>query len=160
MAEFSGKIIDAMYVNAEYTMVKIVYEHEGQLCVYHIEADPNNPTWQEFLDEGWDQERLIESTSEYKRAQSEAFNIEVNNAAKAMMEELVEREVKALEKIEDYFDFIATVDDKDSLFKFKLWALETPALKDATKQQKSKIRKAKSVLEGFAILHEIKNTAE
>jgi len=53
------------------------------------------------------------------------------------------------------FDFMyANNDNKDELFKFKLWALELEEIKKAPKEIKSAIRKAKKITEGIAIINE------
>lgn len=46
-------------------------------------------------------------------------------------------------------------EDKDNLFKFKLWALELEFVKSGTKANKSRVRKAKSVFEGMGIINEL-----
>ena len=54
------------------------------------------------------------------------------------------------------FDFIFSVnEDKEELFKFKLWALEQDVVKAADKKIKSSIRKAKRITEAMAILDSI-----
>ena len=169
MAEFSGKIVDATYVNEDYTMVRIMYEQDGALCVYHLEVNEDNPVWQEFIDEGWTQEKLIDSTAEFKKAQSAAFNIEVQAAAKEMIGILeLEKQKSELEKtILDMdqtakkqadaakhvvWDHVISVnEDKDELFKFKLWALEQDIVKNAPKEIKSSIRKAKRITAALKI---------
>ena len=46
---------------------------------------------------------------------------------------------------------------KDEVFKFKLWALELPEMKDrATKEQKSSLRKVKTMSEGIAIIEAVR----
>ena len=46
---------------------------------------------------------------------------------------------------------------KDEVFKFKLWALELPEIKEkATKEQKSSLRKVKSIAEGIAIIADVR----
>ena len=53
----------------------------------------------------------------------------------------------------DMFDIILEGNtNKDMIFKFKLWALELDNIKKSTKAVKTKIRKAKSVLEGMSII--------
>jgi len=69
----------------------------------------------------------------------------------------MENEIRSLEKLEDYFELFVADTDKDNLFKFKLWALENSIMQSATKEEKSKIRKASSILEGLSILYDIKS---
>ena len=52
---------------------------------------------------------------------------------------------------------------KDEVFKFKLWALDLPEMKEkANKEQKSSLRKVKSIAEGIAIIEAVRKqeTAE
>lgn len=165
MAEFSGKIVDAFYTNEEYSMVKVVYEGPNETLVpFYIEVDEDNINWQEFLAEGWDEARLLESTTEFKRAQAAAFNIEVNNAAQAIAKEMFEEVtgnktlVKATENVmvdEVLKSIFESNEDKDTLFKIKLWALEQDFAKGISKTEKSKIRKAKRASQLFGIIDEL-----
>ena len=157
MAEFSGKIVDAQYIDPEYSIIKVLYDDNGSLTVYNVDVNPDHPDYQALEEEGWDHDKIVDSTAEIKKAQAAAFSIEVNNAARALIEESMSREVKALEQLEDYFELFVNDTDKDNLFKFKLWALENSVVQSATKDQKSKIRKAASLLEGLSILYDIKN---
>lgn len=182
MAEFSGKIISAQYIDAEYSMIKVTYEQDGMLVVYNLDANPNNHDYQALLDEGWDQERIIEETAEVKKAQAAAFNVEVHAAAKLIVDELLAQEKENLQQVarnlelkgldlenldrswrEKTQNMIAEVwnhildvnNDKDTLFKFKLWFLEQEFVKDCSKEEKSKIRKAERVTELFSILDDL-----
>lgn len=179
MAEFSGKIISAQYIDAEYSMIKVTYEQDGMLVVYNLDANPNNHDYQALLDEGWDQERIIEETAEVKKAQSAAFNIEVHAAAKLMVDELLAQEKENLQKIardldikgsnledldrstrektqnmiaEVWTHIVHTNTDKDILFKFKLWLLEQDFVKDCSKEEKSAIRKAERITQLFSLI--------
>ena len=171
MADFSGKIVDAQYANPDHSIVKVTYEQDGALYVYHLDADPSHPEWQEFEAEGWDHERLIESTANVKRAQAAAFNTEVNAAAQVLAREMLgmnviqqekerllaevenkekqlidlDKNVKVASKTvdNDLYDYIIDNNiDKEQLFKVKLWALELDVVKDSAKDIKSSIRKA------------------
>lgn len=72
--------------------------------------------------------------------------------------EEVEKELLAQRKILDdqMYDMILNINqDKEYLFKFKLWALEQPAIKDSSKAIKSELRKSKTILEGLSVLHNV-----
>jgi hypothetical protein len=72
--------------------------------------------------------------------------------------EEVEKELRAQRKILDdqmYDMILNTNQDKEYLFKFKLWALEQPAIKDSSKTVKSELRKSKTILEGLSVLHNV-----
>jgi hypothetical protein len=96
-------------------------------------------------------QQILEETRATRKQEIEAqFQGEINKN-----EDLI-RHFK--EKTEDYFAHIAEDTDKDTLFRFKLWALETKDLKESSKELKSKMRKAKTMIEGFAVLHEIRSS--
>jgi hypothetical protein len=72
--------------------------------------------------------------------------------------EEVEKELRAQRKILDdqmYDMILNTNQDKEYLFKFKLWALEQPAIKDSSRTVKSELRKSKTILEGLSVLHNV-----
>jgi len=160
MAEFSGKIINAEYMDAEYSIIKVQYDKDGKIFVYNLDVDPNHPDFQALEAEGWDTEKLVEATAESKRMQAAAWNIEINNAAKSLIAQ-AEKENPTPTLIDtnssEVYEHVVFDKDKDNLFKFKLWALETDIFKAATKTQKSSLRKSKSILEGLALINTIKN---
>lgn len=186
MAEFSGKIVDAYYANEDYTMIKIVYDPDGDsstpmLCPFYLEVDPNSRVYQEFIAEGWDEEKLLEHTAEFKRAQAAAFNIEVQEAAKILAKEMLgipelttekERLLSDVDKTKrelldldqnakirsktietELYQFVFDSNDsKEELFKSKLWALELDVVKAADKDVKSSIRKASRITQVMGIV--------
>lgn len=193
MAIFSDKIINAVYANPEYTLIKIRYEDDdGNVCPHVIDVDPNHSDFKALEAEGWNTEKLIDETAEFLRAQSAAWNTEVNAAAQQIAQEMIGTTVLKKEKSEldvqvkdakialdksqekldklggDTFDavqrskntifqFIWDADNnKDELFKFKLWALELDFVKSADKTVKSSLRKAKTIIDGLVILKSIK----
>jgi hypothetical protein len=195
MAEFSGKILSAVFVTEEHDLIKIRYEDGDVISIFNVGVDETNQDYKDLLDEGWDLQRITDETAEAKKAESHAFNLMVNQAAQQILEEtratrkqeieahqqILEetsakrkQEIEAQfqseinnnknlirhfkEKTEDYFAHIAEDTDKDTLFRFKLWALETKDLKESSKELKSKMRKAKTMIEGFAVLHEIRSS--
>jgi hypothetical protein len=188
MAEFSGKVVDAQFIDNEHSIIKVLYDQDGSLHVYNLDVNPDHPDYKELMSEGWDLEKIAESTAEYKKAESAAFNIEVNTAARALAQEMLgmkvlqdERDRLAAEKEKlgeqvsskeetligldkevkiktnqvdsAYFEHLWEMNEnKEELFKFKLWALELDAVKDAGKEIKSSIRKATRISQGLAII--------
>ena len=184
MAEFSGKIINAEYVNPEHSVVKVRYNDDGMNAIYYVDVDSNNVDFQALQSEGWDAEKLVDATTESKRAQSAAWNTQVNTAAQQIAQQLIGTTVLKKEKSEleekvkdakekfdklggQEFDTIQRSknaifqfmwdanDNKDELFKFKLWALELDFVKTADKSVKSSLRKTKSIIDGLVILKSI-----
>jgi predicted dithiol-disulfide oxidoreductase (DUF899 family) len=183
MAEFSGKVVSAQFIDAEYTLIKVRYEDNGVLNVYQLFVNPDHPDYQDLLKEGWDTDKIIAETVTSKRAQLAAWNTEVNTAAKALVDQLLaqksdtqsEFDVLSLAKLsnlnaEEYekrkeaelegqnvYNFIMDKNsDKDELFKFKMWALDLDFVKSKDKETKSALRKVQSILEGLSMLNNIK----
>jgi hypothetical protein len=188
MAEFDGKVVDAQFVDEEHSIIKVLYEQDELIMVYNLDVNPDHPDYKQLMSEGWDLEKIAESTAEYKKAESAAFNIEVNEAARALAQEMLgmkvlqdERDRLAAEKEKlgeqvnskeevligldkevkiktnqvdsAYFEHLWEMNEnKEQLFKFKLWALELDAVKDAGKEIKSSIRKATRISQGLAII--------
>lgn len=157
MAEFSGKVVSASFIDAEYSIVKVVYVENDTRFVYQLDVNPDHPDWQALLEEGWDIERITDDTAEEKRMQSAAFNTEVNQAAKIMLDsmkdEIVdEMQADAVTEMHALFqEVVEKNSDKDFLFKFKLWALEQYGDK-LEKTQKTSLRKAKSIADCIQVI--------
>ena len=176
MAEFSGKIVSAFYANEEYDMVKIRWDDNGILNVYHVPVDENNADYKALLKEGWDAERLVDETAEELKGQSNAFNSRVHAVATDLAREMLGLEALQQEKIalltevenrqkdildldkdqkqmqkslqgEMYSYVMKNNEDKDELFKCKLWALELDEVSNASKETKTAIRKATRILD-------------
>jgi hypothetical protein len=180
MALFSGKIIEAHYIDHEYSIVEILYAgDDGNVYSHALRADPNNQEWKDLIADGWDQDKLAEGTAEYKRQTSASFNIEVNAAAKLIVNEILVSERKAIiKKVQNLTekekslenldrstrnktqDMLSEVwshvleqnTDKDMLFQFKLWVLEQDFIKNATKEEKSAVRKAMKISQIFGLI--------
>jgi hypothetical protein len=181
MAEFSGRVVSAQFIDAEYTIIKVLYDDNGMLNVYNLDVNPDHPDYQDLLAEGWDQEKIIEETAEAKRAQAAAFNIEVQSAAKILAQEMVgmqviqEEKAKLLGEVEkskkelldldqtakirsktvnsELYEYIFAENfNKEELFKAKLWALELEVVKSADKDIKSSIRKATRITQVLGII--------
>jgi hypothetical protein len=90
MALFSGKIIDARYIDLEYSLVELTYTgDDGNVYAHALRVDENNQEWLDLLAEGWDQERLLDGTAEYKRQASADFNGQVNELARKLAKEMI-----------------------------------------------------------------------
>ena len=191
MAEFSGKIVSAFYANEAHDIIKVRWDDNGTLNVYHLPVDKKNQDFQDLLAEGWDAEKLLNEMAEELRGQSQAFNTVIQEQAKALAKEMLgmnvlEEEKKRLEEEKTQLDskvnekeqiligldkevkvktnavdtaFFQSLweinENKEELFKFKLWALELDVVKNADKAVKSSIRKANRISQGMAILDDL-----
>lgn len=158
MALFSGNIETAYYINEDYSLIEIVYTDEnGDLTNHMIEADTGHPDYKDLVAEGYDEEKLFIETAEHKRKYSRAFNMQVHDAAKVLLEEKFgfKDDSVAPEEKEDSFtwtQFFTTMnEDKSELFKFKIWAFESERMKDATSDQKKTLRKAKTLIDAINV---------
>ena len=184
MAEFSGRVVDAQFVDAEHSIIKVLYDEEGLLHVYNVDVNENHPDYKALMSEGWDLEQIAESTAERKRAEAAAFNIEVNTAAKELAKEMLgmkvlqderdklaeqvntkektliglDKEVKIKTNKVDSVAFEYIFDNntnKEAVFKFKLWSLEQDIIKKAPKEIKSKIRRSTKITEAISIINTV-----
>ena len=175
MAEFSGKIVDAYYFSEDYTMIEVIYKNENdEMVSYVMEANPEHSDMQALEEDGWNVEKLAEATAEYKRQQANAFSEAINIQVQERLKEVIntsfkdkekklqeiEKELRAERKVLDdqiYDTILNNNEDKEYLFKFKLWALEQDAVKNSSKAVKSELRKSKTILEGLSIVHQVLN---
>ena len=50
MAEFSGNVVEAYYVNEDYSLIEIIYtDPNGERIKYITEADENSADYKAFL---------------------------------------------------------------------------------------------------------------
>ncbi len=184
MAEFSGAVETAYYMNEDYTLIEIVYKNSNdELIKYMIEVG-DNADYKALVAEGYNEEKLVEGTSEYKRVHGRTFGELVNTQAQSLAEEMLgmrflmerkelldketqEKENQLLSLDQDVklrtnkvdhtvYDFIRDNNEsKEELFKFKLWALEQEIVKKSDKSIKSSIRKANRISQGIAILDDL-----
>ena len=154
MAIFSKNIITAHFINEDYTIIEILYKVKDDVHSHVVETDPTQLDYKALLDEGWDADKLAKGTEQYKREQSLEFNNTIQTAVDAILEQ-TKMSVKPAEGTRDIsvdiFDMMLE-DNKDMLFKFKLWALELDNIKTSSKAVKTEIRKCKSIIEGMATI--------
>ena len=153
-AIFSNSIISAYYFDEDYATIEVLYEINDEIHNYIVEVNPDNIDYQALLAEGWDTDKLAKSTEQYKREQSLEFNTAIQTSVDAILEQSkmsIDPAEGSRDISNDIFDMILQ-DNKDMLFKFKLWALELDNIKTSTKSVKTKIRKCKSIIEGITVI--------
>jgi uncharacterized protein YdhG (YjbR/CyaY superfamily) len=155
MAEFSGKIVSAQYIDPEYSIIKVLYDDNGRLTVYNLDVNPDHPDFQALEAEGWTSDKIIDETAEVKKAQSMAFNIEIESAAKKLLEEKFGENINNPDSNAEtrisWEDFPTLNEDKDEIFRFKIWAFESEAMKGASPEVKKSLRKATTLAKAIAI---------
>jgi hypothetical protein len=60
MAEFSGKILSAVFVSEEHNLIKIRYEDGDVVSIFNVGVDETNQDYKDLLDEGWDLQRITD----------------------------------------------------------------------------------------------------
>jgi hypothetical protein len=153
-AIFSNSIISAYYFDEDYATIEVLYEINDEIHNYIVEVNPDNIDYQALLAEGWDTDKLAKSTEQYKREQSLEFNTAIQTSVDAILEQSkmsIDPAEGSRDISNDIFDMILQ-DNKDMLFKFKLWALELDNIKTSPKSVKTKIRKCKSIIEGMTVI--------
>lgn len=162
MSLFNGKILEARYMDTEYSVVEVLYEDDdGKVYSYALRPDSENQEWKDLVADGWDQDKLIEKTVEYKRAASAAHNLQVNAAAKLLLKEKFgytqdgEDDTRPNSNFswDHFFDVMNT--DKDEIFKFKIWAFESERMKDATAETKTNLRKAATFIDAIKVYESV-----
>ena len=118
MAEFSGKIVSAFYANEAHDIIKVRWDDNGTLNVYHLPVDKKNQDFQDLVAEGWDAEKLLDEMAEELRGQSQAFNSVIQEQAKALAKEMLgmnvlEEEKKRLEEEKTQLD--SKVNEKEQI---------------------------------------------
>jgi len=90
MAIFSGKIEQAYYISEDYSNIEVIFKGEDGKNYKHImEADPNSKDWKDLAAEGWDDQKLLDGTAEYKRSHAQLFNMAVQMRASQIAREMV-----------------------------------------------------------------------
>lgn len=149
MAVFKNKILDAYFINQERSTIRVEYSDGGAARRgFILPRDEENADFQALEAEGWSVKRVLENTEKMEEDRKRLFNARVNEVAAGMMDAPINGpEEFSWDKI------LEKNADKDELFNFKMWALETEMVQNAGSDLKKQIRKARTVLEGLAILY-------
>jgi len=173
MSVFSGKVNTAYYINDACDTIRIEYTDNNKRLEYVIPADKKNHDFQLLQKEGWDNEKLAEGTDKFRRDNAAHFSNIVNQEVAGRVDEIMKRHgienyqriVK--EKNEKYseginhsklWDVVMKKNaEKDDVFSFKMWAIETEVAQKSTPELKKQLRKAKTILEGITIYNNMMN---
>jgi hypothetical protein len=125
MAVFSGKVIEAHYINEDYNTIEIVFQDSDTKVAHVIENNPDSADYKALIEEGWDEEAILDDTVEFKRRYSREFNSRVNMRAREILgiEELEKEKARVLKDLHTKrADLEKTKDDLttlDQAFKIK-----------------------------------------
>ena len=165
-------VVTAHFKNKDYTVVEVLYKKPDNDKIYtgffDITEQPN--LLKKLNQIGFDEEKLVDNTIENRRAQSRAYNQNIEKKAREMMNfPYLQSKIKDLEnnivtkmqdlevvkktKEEEFWQEIYDQNkDPNKLFTLKLWVLsQSEFITD--KSVKTKIRKSKSIFEVFSLLH-------
>lgn len=149
MAVFKNKILDAYFINQERSTIRVEYSDGGPARRgFILPRDEENADFQALEAEGWTVKRVLENTEKMEEDRKRLFNARVNEVAAGLMD----TPTKGPEEF-SWDKVLEKNNDKDELFSFKMWALETDLIKNAPSDLKKKLRKARTILEGLSILN-------
>ena len=142
---FSGKIQSAMFVNPpQNTTIELLYGEGTELTAFHLNVDYSNDEFLAFIDE-WSLEK-VEQTA---RDNAKDIIAERNNfVSNAMVFDL---DPRVLKRLIGYL--LYNNSNSEVLFDTKMVILSSIG-SDATREQKMKLRKAKTITQLFSMYHE------
>jgi len=142
---FSGKIQSAMFVNPpQNSTIELLYGEGNELTAFHLNVDYSSDEFLAFIDE-WPLEKVEQTARDNARnINAERDNL-VANAILADLSPVV------FKRLIGYL--IDNNTDSETLFDTKMVILSYIA-SDATREQKMKMRKAKTVTQLFSLYHE------
>lgn len=144
MAIFSGKIIEAYYVNSDNTAVEVIYKDGKRAINHYIAVDMGHPDFKDLLEE-YSLAKLADSTI----AKNKETMAQLNRVVQAKVKQRLDD--KPMQDFDSIMEFVINYDPKkhaEDLFSLKLKIFEKDIVKDSNdNDSKTKIRQAKTPLE-------------
>ena len=142
---FSGKIQSAMFVNPpQNSTIELLYGEGTELTAFHLNVDYSNDEFLAFVDE-WPLEKVEQTARDNARKLFVERDNFVANAILADFNPLV------FKRLIGYL--IDNNSNSEVLFDTKMVILSSIG-SDATREQKMKLRKAKTITQLFSMYHE------
>jgi hypothetical protein len=149
---FSGKIQSAMFVNPpQNTVIELLYGEGTELTAFHLNVDYSNDEFLAFVDE-WPLEKIEKTSRDNARANAIAFEKVIATASVSKLAEQTQINLTLTSEMVTAF-IIENNNDKNMVFDTKLALLETLSTA-ASREQKMKIRKAKTIAQLYSVYHE------
>ena len=152
MADFSGKIVEAYFLNPESTVIEIIYTADDlKNRSYCIEVDPNHSDFNDLMSE-YSLERVEKTTIAKHKERREEMRKVSKIMAKEYVIKLKEKHKKEIKELK-YFGWMDILkyirsDDEDELFKLKMNLFKSDIVKETTNSESlDKIRNAKTFIE-------------
>ena len=141
MAIFSNKIKEVSFLNADKTLVEVLYNENNNTVSYLIPVDFKNSDFKELISE-IDLEQIEKNTKDKRKIYKQQLKTYLNNVTDALKYQAENSDEKFLERLEKFlFEF--NEKDDELLFKLKLKMFESTRLKSCNDtEKKSKIRTA------------------
>lgn len=168
MAIFSNKIEQVRFIDENMSTIRVDWNDENNTRRGHVFENAPGPDLDALLEEGWTQERIATVTHQRRAQDSTGFRKVVNDEVAAQVDAILKKyQIENYRKLYDKNDEQAVAvdhslvwktieeinDNKDDLFSFKLWAIESKFGENATKEQKKELRRCTSILQGLSILY-------
>jgi|TARA_B100001564_G_scaffold104078_1_gene85939 hypothetical protein len=176
---FCGRIIEVYYTNPNLDTVCVTYREDNDLTPdgepraydYYMEVDEKDARFKALLEEVT-YEQIETATGDRNQAYKEEFHQYVKEASRAYIEEqgLLRDLLESGDTADDVmfdarmalFDFVfnynpestKTRNDKEELFRLKLYMFETDVGQNAPREYKAEIRKSESPLAAFAAFYQ------
>ena len=141
MAIFSNKIKEVSFLNADKTLVEVLYNENNNTVSYLIPVDFKNSDFKELMSE-IDLEQIEKNTKDKRKIYKQQLKNYLNNVTDSLKYQAENSDEKFLERLEKFlFEF--NEKDDELLFKLKLKMFESSRLKSCNDtEKKSKIRTA------------------
>ena len=142
---FSGKIQSAMFVNPpQNSTIELLYGEGTELTAFHLDVNYSSDEFLAFTDE-WPLEKVEQTARDNAKdiiAERDNF---VSHAS------FFDLDPRVLKRLIGYLLYKNS--DSETLFDIKMVILSSIS-SDATREQKMKLRKAKTITQLFSIYHE------
>ena len=118
MAIFSNKIKEVSFLNADKTLVEVLYNENNNTVSYLIPVDFKNSDFKELMSE-IDLEQIEKNTKDKRKIYKQQLKTYLNNVTDALKYQAENSDEKFLERLEKFlFEF--NEKDDELLFKLKL----------------------------------------
>lgn len=166
---YKKEIINVVYANEKHDLILVEYNANPpvlpeKLVRYYVPVlEQDNEDLKVLQKLGYDFEYIYEETVKFNRSQSESFKNLYRKFAEKEMKEMEERHQKEIDELTNGIQdngrslvnaMIRLNENENALLDAKLAVFELPELKDIHKDEKTKIRQAKTITELFTHVFE------
>lgn len=159
---YSGKIKTAYYTNSEFTIICVEWNDGKKNRKYHIENNPDTPEYKALVADGWNEQKIIEGTVNYRKFHHGNFAKIVHKEVEQRVSEImktdnvqVSYDERSIDHSTIWDQVTAANENKDDVFAFKIWAFEIEAVKGASPEDKRELRKATTLLDSISTYNKI-----